>query len=95
MDESSRARGSKRRDQQTIPRPFGIWTIFWKAHVSEILRRGEDRQGYFRRGEAGWKFRKNRGDPDLEVDRNALKDFITDRNWKRLPELAQWKDIYR
>src|ERR1700745_3273507 len=32
-------------------------------------------------------------DPDLEVDRNAPKDFITDQEMeKRFPELAQWKD---
>jgi hypothetical protein len=32
-------------------------------------------------------------DPDLEVDRNAPKDFITDQELeKRFPELAQWKD---
>ena len=32
-------------------------------------------------------------DPDLEVDRNALKDFVTDQELeKRYPELAQWKD---
>ncbi len=32
-------------------------------------------------------------DPDLEVDRNAMKDFITDQELeKRYPELAQWKD---
>jgi hypothetical protein len=32
-------------------------------------------------------------DPDLEVDRNALKDFITDQEMeKRFPELAAWKD---
>src|SRR6202162_1663629 len=32
-------------------------------------------------------------DPDLEVDRNAPKDFITDQEMeKRIPELAQWKD---
>ena len=32
-------------------------------------------------------------DPDLEVDRNAQKDFITDQELeKRFPELAQWKD---
>src|SRR5438876_3343024 len=32
-------------------------------------------------------------DPDLEVDRNAPKDFITDQEMeKRFPELAVWKD---
>jgi hypothetical protein len=32
-------------------------------------------------------------DPDLEVDRNAMKDFVTDQELeKRYPELAQWKD---
>jgi hypothetical protein len=32
-------------------------------------------------------------DPDLEVDRNAPKDFITDQELeKRFPELAKWKD---
>jgi hypothetical protein len=32
-------------------------------------------------------------DPDLEVDRNAQKDFVTDQELeKRYPELAQWKD---
>jgi hypothetical protein len=32
-------------------------------------------------------------DPDLEVDRNAQKDFITDQEMeKRYPELGQWKD---
>src|SRR5260370_10733582 len=32
-------------------------------------------------------------DPDLEVDRNALKDGITDQEMeKRFPELAKWKD---
>jgi hypothetical protein len=32
-------------------------------------------------------------DPDLEVDRNAPKDFITDQDLeKRFPELAKWKD---
>ena len=32
-------------------------------------------------------------DPDLEVDRNAPKDFITDQEMdKRFPELAAWKD---
>jgi len=32
-------------------------------------------------------------DPDLEVDRNAPKDFVTDQEMeKRFPELAQWKD---
>jgi len=32
-------------------------------------------------------------DPDLEVDRNALKDFITDQEMdKRFPEMAKWKD---
>jgi len=32
-------------------------------------------------------------DPDLEVDRNAPKDFISDQELeKRFPELAKWKD---
>ena len=32
-------------------------------------------------------------DPDLEVDRNAPKDVITDQEMeKRFPELAKWKD---
>ncbi len=32
-------------------------------------------------------------DPDLEVDRNAPKDFITDQELeKRFAELAKWKD---
>jgi hypothetical protein len=32
-------------------------------------------------------------DPDLEVDRNAPKEFITDQELeKRYPELATWKD---
>ena len=32
-------------------------------------------------------------DPDLEVDRNLPKDFITDQDLeKRFPELAKWKD---
>ncbi|MCU1329374.1 MAG: putative rane protein, partial [Bryobacterales bacterium] len=32
-------------------------------------------------------------DPDLEVDRNAAKDFITDQEMeKRFPELATWKE---
>ena len=32
-------------------------------------------------------------DPDLEVDRNAPKDFVTDQELeKRFPELAKWKD---
>ena len=32
-------------------------------------------------------------DPDLEVDRNAVKDVITDQEMeKRYPELAKWKD---
>jgi len=32
-------------------------------------------------------------DPDLEVDRNVQKDFITDQEMeKRFPELAKWKD---
>jgi hypothetical protein len=32
-------------------------------------------------------------DPDLEVDRNVPKDFITDQELeKRFPELAKWKD---
>ena len=32
-------------------------------------------------------------DPDLEVDRNAPKDFVTDQEMeKRFPELGQWKD---
>ena len=32
-------------------------------------------------------------DPDLEVDRNAPKDFVTDQELeKRYPELAKWKD---
>src|SRR5579872_1830435 len=32
-------------------------------------------------------------DPDLEVDRNAQKDFITDQEMeKKFPELAKWKD---
>ncbi len=32
-------------------------------------------------------------DPDLEVDRNAPKEFITDQELeKRFPELAKWKD---
>jgi len=32
-------------------------------------------------------------DPDLEVDHNAAKDFISDQDLeKRFPELAQWKD---
>ncbi len=31
-------------------------------------------------------------DPDLEVDRNAVKDFITDRELeKRFPEFEEWK----
>jgi len=32
-------------------------------------------------------------DPDLEVDRNVQKDFITDQEMeKKYPELAKWKD---
>jgi mono/diheme cytochrome c family protein len=32
-------------------------------------------------------------DPDLEVDRNAVKDFITDQELeKRYPELSKWKE---
>jgi hypothetical protein len=32
-------------------------------------------------------------DPDLEVDRNAPKDFVTDQEMeKRYPELGKWKD---
>jgi mono/diheme cytochrome c family protein len=32
-------------------------------------------------------------DPDLDVDRNAPKDFITDQELeKRFPELSKWKD---
>jgi hypothetical protein len=35
-------------------------------------------------------------DPDLEVDRNAPKEFITDQEMeKRFPELAKWKDEIR
>lgn len=92
MDEAPRAAWIKdvtSNDAKAIRRLDDLLEATYQKYRSE-LKGGRDISDEARR----LQMRKDiENDPDLEVDRNALKDFITDQELeKRFPELAKWKD---
>ncbi len=92
MDEGSRAAWIKdvtSNDAKAIRRMDDLLEATYQKYRSE-LKGGRDISEEAKR----MQMRKDiEADPDLEVDRNAPKDFITDQEMeKRFPELAKWKD---
>ena len=92
MDETARAAWIKdvtSNDAKAIRRMDDLLEATYQRYRAE-LKAGRDLSD-----EAGrLQIRKDiENDPDLEVDRNVPKDFITDQELeKRFPELAKWKD---
>src|SRR5215471_1209723 len=92
MDEGSRAAWIKdvtSNDAKAIRRMDDLLEATYQKYRAE-LKGGRDISDQAKR----MQMRKDiEADPDLEVDRNAPKDFITDQELeKRFPELGQWKD---
>ena len=77
------------RDTKALRRLDDLLEATYQAYRAE-LKAGHDLSDLAKRTQVRKDIENN---PDLEVDRNALKDFITDQELeKRYPELAQWKD---
>src|ERR1041384_2788856 len=92
MDEGSRTSWIKdvtSNDAKAIRRMDDLLEATYQRFRAE-LKAGRDISESTKRAQ----IRKDiEADPDLEVDRNAPKDFVTDQELeKRFPELAQWKD---
>ncbi|HVW83569.1 MAG TPA: DUF1553 domain-containing protein, partial [Bryobacteraceae bacterium] len=92
MDDASRAAWIKdvtSNDAKAIRRMDDLLEATYQRYRAE-LKAGRDISDAAKRAQ----IRKDiENDPDLEVDRNAAKDFVTDQELeKRFPELAQWKD---
>jgi hypothetical protein len=92
MDEGTRASWIKdvtSNDAKAIRRMDDLLEATYQKYRGE-LRAGRDISEEAKR----LQMRKDiENDPDLEVDRNAPKDVITDQEMeKRYPELAKWKD---
>ncbi len=92
MDEASRAAWIKdvtSNDAKALRRMDDLLEATYQKYRGE-LRAGRDISSEAAR----LQMRKDiEADPDLEVDRNAPKDVITDQEMeKRYPELAKWKD---
>jgi hypothetical protein len=92
MDETSRAAWIKdvtSNDAKAIRRMDDLLEATYQRYRAEV-KAGRDISSEAKR----LQMRKDiEADPDLEVDRNAPKDFITDQELeKRFPELAKWKD---
>jgi hypothetical protein len=92
MDETSRAAWIKdvtSNDAKALRRMDDLLEATYQKYRSE-LRAGRDISNEATR----LQMRKDiEADPDLEVDRNAPKDVVTDQELeKRYPELAKWKD---
>ena len=92
MDETSRAAWIKdvtSNDAKALRRMDDLLEATYQKYRGE-LRAGRDISSEAMR----LQMRKDiEADPDLEVDRNAPKDVITDQEMeKRYPELAKWKD---
>jgi hypothetical protein len=92
MDEASRAAWIKdvtSNDAKAIRRMDDLLEATYQKYRAE-LKAGRDIADEAKR----LQMRKDiEADPDLEVDRNAPKDGITDQEMeKRYPELAKWKD---
>src|SRR6516165_4458257 len=92
MDESARAAWIKdvtSNDAKAIRRMDDLLEATYQRYRAE-LKAGRDMSDEAKRLQV----RKDiENDPDLEVDRNAPKDFITDQELeKKFPELAKWKD---
>src|ERR1051326_2142811 len=92
MDEGSRAAWIKdvtSNDAKAIRRMDDLLEATYQKYRGE-LRAGRDISDEAKR----LQMRKDiEADPDLEVDRNAPRDVITDQEMdKRYPELAKWKD---
>jgi len=92
MDESSRAAWIKdvtSNDSKALRHLDDLLEATYQRYRAE-LKAGRDISNEAKRLE----IRKEiEADPDLEVDRNVQKDFVTDQELeKRYPELAQWKD---
>jgi len=92
MDETSRAAWIKdvtSSDAKALRRLDDLLEATYQRYRAE-LKAGRDLSDAAKRAQ----IRKDiEADPDLEVDRNAAKDTITDQELeKRFPELAAWKD---
>ena len=92
MDETSRAAWIKdvtSNDAKALRRMDDLLEATYQKYRGE-LRAGRDISSEAMR----LQMRKDiEADPDLEVDRNAPKDVVTDQEMeKRYPELAKWKD---
>ena len=92
MDEATRAAWIKdvtSNDAKALRRMDDLLEATYQKYRGE-LRAGRDIANEATR----LQMRKDiEADPDLEVDRNAPKDVITDQEMeKRYPELAKWKD---
>jgi hypothetical protein len=92
MDENTRAAWIKdvtSNDAKAIRRLDDLLEATYQKYRAEV-KAGRDMSDEPKR----LQMRKDiENDPDLEVDRNAPKDTITDQEMeKRFPELARWKD---
>jgi hypothetical protein len=92
MDETSRAAWIKdvtSNDSKAIRRMDDLLEATYQRYRAE-LKAGKDLSDEAKRLQI---HKDIEMDPDLEVDRNALKDFISDQELeKRYPELSKWKD---
>jgi hypothetical protein len=92
MDEGARSAWIKdvtSNDAKALRRMDDLLEATYQRYRAE-LKGGRDISDEARRAQ----IRKDiEADPDLEVDRNAPKEFITDQEMdKRFPELPKWKD---
>jgi mono/diheme cytochrome c family protein len=77
------------RDTKALRRLEDLLEATYQTYRAE-LKAGRDISDSAKRAQIRKDIENN---PDLEVDRNAMRDFITDQELeKRFPELAQWKD---
>jgi hypothetical protein len=92
MDDSSRAAWIKdvtSNDSKAIRRMDDLLEATYQRYRAE-LKAGRDISDEGKRLQI---HKDIEADPDLEVDRNALKDFISDQELeKRFAELGKWKD---
>ena len=77
------------RDTKALLRLEDLLEATYQAYRAE-LKAGRDLSDSVKRAQIRKDIENN---PDLEIDRNAIRDFITDQELeKRFPELASWKD---
>ena len=77
------------RDTKALRRLEDLLEASYQGYRAE-LKAGRDISDPAKRAQLRKDIENN---PDLEVDRNAMRDFITDQELeKRFPELAEWKD---